>query len=231
MPSVHLEFIAPDNPDLTTLKIYEAPVAEGPFSLIETVTAIGTAPNYITEYTTMLAGSVSDWFAIEWLDSKGASSDLSQPVQGDTQTALGVVVDRVMLRDPTLDREIVAQEAEAALYQMGIDPYGPADQMTPVQIRGFTNMTLAMCYLVSGAGSSTASEYVAGIVSQKISDTALQGRQDAIKGLLAAANADLGLAYSVVALLALSDNALCNGSSPHLLGAELDQSRLLLEVL
>jgi hypothetical protein len=232
MASVHLEFVAPDVQDLVSLHIYESSSSLGPFTIIDSVTGIGSYPDYISEYTTANAVSETNWFAIEWIDSKGATSDLSQPVKGDTQTALGAIVDRVMLRDPTLNREIVVQEAEAALYQMGIDPYGPAEQMTPTQTRGLTNMTLAMCYVVTGAGAVTASEYIAGIVSQKISDTALKGRQDAIKALIAAANKDLGLDYSVVALMALAnDNGLCGTGKPRLFGAELDQTRLLVEVL
>jgi hypothetical protein len=88
---------------------------------------------------------------------------------------------------------------------------------------------MAMCYVTSTASSSTASEYMAGIVSQKFSDTALQNKADAVKALLAIANRDLGVSFSLVAVMALAEDACTNGTG-QLYAAETDQSRLLAEI-
>ena len=231
MASVHLKFVPPTVQNLVSLKIYEATSMGGPFNLIETVTAIGTYPDYITEYTTDDATNTSDWFAIEWLDNKGASSNLSPPVQGNTETLVGEIVDRVMLRDPSLKESVVQQEAEAVVASVfhTTDPYDSTLTATYQQLRGMTYLTMAYSYISELAASASISgaKWVAGIVSMDAggATTATGGRGAAIDELLKLAGNDLGISMSVILQMA---NTYCTGLS----GAvnQWDESRLLVEI-
>jgi hypothetical protein len=227
MASVHLTFEPPDAQDIVALRIFEGPNKLATFSEIERLTTVGAYPTYLTEYTTNQASSSSDWFAIQWEDSKGALSDLSVPVQGSTSTPVGIIAERVTLRDSSLNDIVVVQEAEAALEMFlpaGSDVYDATVELSYRQQRGLTNLTLAMCYLTEMAHTKAVS-WVAGIVSLKSSDVALQQRADSIKGLLQAANLDLGTTYGLVAHL--EDVEIAGGASRP---QTVDQTRLLVEL-
>lgn len=225
MPSLPLRFVPPDTPDLASLLIFEAPDILGPFTVIDTVTLIGTYPDYIDHYTTENALSLSDWFAIQWEDSRGGRSELSLPIQGSTQTTIAEIISRVRVRDNSLNERVVMQEAEASIYryQPTADPYTDLNY-SPIELRGLTNLTLAMCYLSEMAKSSGAtSSWTAGIVAMKTSDIALKNRVDAIDKLIKRANIDLNLEFSMIALLA--DVEIAGGAI-----ATVDESRLLVEL-
>lgn len=228
MASVHLKFEPPDSTGLTTLIIFESSEKEGVYSEIERVTDVGTFPNYLDEYTTNKATAVEYWFAIQWEDSKGATTEVSAPVQGNSSTPVGDIVSRVELRDPSLTHAIVVQEAEAALERVlppGTDVYDPSISLTYRQLRGLTNLTLAMCYMVSMAQTATG-DFTAGLVAMKSSDTAIKSRVDSIQRLVKSANSDLGLSFSMIAYLQELDipGTLISNAS------QFDQSRLIYEL-
>lgn len=226
MASVHLNFVPPDDENIVTLEIYESTVKEGPFSIIESVTSIGTYPGYIDEYTTSVATSISDWFAIRWIDNKGAASQLSIPVKGDATTPVGEIASRVKERSPTISDRIIVQEAEAAISYVfpTIDPYDSTVTFSYVEKRGLTNMTLAMCYLAEMAQTSS-SNWTAGILSMKTSDAAVANREKAIEKLMKQVNVDLNLNFSYIGQL----TELAIAGLPVTIN-ELDQSRLLVEL-
>jgi len=201
MADVRLDFIPPDIPDLTKLHIYEAPAADGTFNPIEEVTAIGEYPNYISYYTTELAIDDEDWFAIEWEDSKGALFGISQPVQGNTQTAVGRIVQYALLRDSSINEIIAAQEAEAVVeLVMGTsDPLSVlSTSVTANQLSGMTLLTMARVYMMSVISSGSSESFTAGLVSMKSGNQRdLRGIEDIIK----AANLLLNRNYSVVAVM------------------------------
>ena len=207
MASVALRFSPPNAENVTKLHIWEASTADGPFTEIEVVTSVGSYPDYIDNYTTDLAASITDYFAIQWEDSKGAKSDLSAPMKGNTTSLVGVVVERMMLRDPALTEIIAVQEAEAAVadYYHTIDVYSiDASLVSPKVISGLTNLALARSYITAQiTNSATAgSKWTAGIVSMDSSSSSTSTKSiDAIKALIDLANKDLGLRYSVVLLM------------------------------
>lgn len=207
--SVHLDFVPPnDLPDLTKLHIYEGPTVDGPFAEIEVVNApnIGVAPNYISQYTTALATSASDWFTVAWEDSKGALTDQAEPQQG---TAMGVpyeIVRRVLLRDPSANEEVAFEEAQAVVEEIygNINP-DPA-LVTAKKMSGMTILTMARIQLGNLIRTSTStSSWSAGLVSMKSGDStqSISG----IKELLVEASKMLGLRMSVVAQMALPEIA------------------------
>lgn len=224
---VHLSFIPPNAPDLAELHIYEAAAQDGPYDEIEVVTppAIGVEGNYLTEYTTIRANSATDWFAIEWIDAKGASFGMSQGVQGGVESLVGEIVERVELRDPTIKKEIAEQEAEAA-----VETYFSTDdalsvlesQATAREISGLTLLTIVrsrLALITLGASQS----YTAGLVSEKgATATSLSD----FKSLLNQANELLGTSFSVI--LQMADNEIAGGS---VVAAIPDQSRLLMDIL
>jgi hypothetical protein len=201
MASVHLNFLQPQIPDLVKLTIFEAPAADGLFSPIEEITNIGVYPDYISEYTTDDATSATDWFAIQWTDSKGATTDMSAPRQGGVDVLPAIIVERVLLRDPTIKEGIALQEAEAVIqwYYKGADPYAidPAD-VTYTILSGLTLLTMARCYVSAMASASQADSWTAGLVSMK-SDTSTGSAQRNWQDLLSLANTLLGISMSVVA--------------------------------
>lgn len=172
MASVPLEFTAPAQDNLVALRIYEAASALGPFVQIERVTAIGTYPNWITNYNSANGSGGEQWYTIAWEDEDGGLSEQSNPVKIGTQTVPGEIADRVTQRDSTLNRTVAVQEAEAALNQyFGVDPYTlTLADVTYRQLRGFTNYVLAVMLLqriVQGGG--TADQITVGLVTLKSS--------------------------------------------------------------
>jgi len=205
--NVALEFIPPDEPDVAKLHVYESNAPDGSFAEIDTTTAIGTYPNYITRFTTTHASVVDDWFAIAWENEAGNLGDISAPMQGGSTSLVSEIVNRVMLRAPSLNATIVGQEAEAAVCEFyGVaDPYSvdPAT-IPPNQISGLTLMTMARVYIYEAATLSVgaANKWTAGIVAMDSSVTSKSTTPwENIEKMLELANRELGRSYSIVLLL------------------------------
>lgn len=200
--SIPLDFIPPGEPGIVALRIYESPTKTGSYTQIERVTAIGAYPNYITRYETALAGAVDHWFAIAWESTGGFVGELSVPVQGGKTTLVGILTDRMILRDPALNEIIAAEEAEGAIsdYYGTIDPFSvdPAT-VSPYILSGLTMLALARAYIVTALTTSTTQSYTAGLV-QQTSGSATKQQQN-IEGFLNLANRMLGRNYSFVALM------------------------------
>lgn len=203
MATVTLDFIPPSDPDIVALRIYESIAQDGPYGQIERVTAVGVTPDYITRYVTTVAVNGADWFAIAWENSAGQISELSAGVKGGTSTLVGIIVQRMLLRDPSLDEAIAAQEAEAAIS----DYYGVVDTTTidsttvsPKILSGLTNLALARSYITKQITSSQANKWSAGIVSMDQSSSTTKSAET-VKALIELANHDLGRGYSVVLLM------------------------------
>ena len=230
MPAkIRLKFVPPYEEDLVSLLVYEGVASDGPWTLIDTVTEIGTYPTYINDYTTVNAQSSTDWFAIDWEDSKGARLGLSQAIQGGTENLVGEIVERIQLRDPNVDERVAQQEAEAAIQQYyGVDPYTvDASEANYVIKRGLTMLSLARILLVNVSSTvGVTSGYVAGLVSQTANNASIQNVTANAKDLLDQAMKDLGLSYSTILLFAQTEIAgdTATTTLP-------DESRLLVEVL
>lgn len=203
MASVTLEFLTPTDTDIVALHIYESNAAGGSFTEIETVTAIGTFPNYISTYTTNLAQSATDWFSIAWENAGGVVSPLSQPVQGGTSSLVGIVTDRVMLRDPSLNQNVVEQEAEYAIgeYFNTTTPFSvDVASVSLKTMRGLVTLTLVRSYLSRLITNTQANKWTAGLVSMDTSSGSQTASDKVLDRLLKMANADLNRNYSAVLL-------------------------------
>jgi len=224
MASVYLNFVPPnDVRDLVKLHIYEAPAQAGPFSSIEVVTSIGSPGAYITDYTTTQALSATDWFAIQWENSKGAFSDMSSAIQGGTTSVVSEVVERVLLRDPTLNEQIVAQEAAAVVegYCGTVTP--DMSTLNYNELSGLTLLTMARCYLVRVAsGSGTSASWTAGLLTEKQSTTTATQTLKSIEDLIRVANTWLGRTYTVVALM--KEVSVAGGYTSRLTGVDISRS-------
>jgi hypothetical protein len=230
MASVHLDFVPPNQPNLETLKIWESTSVDGIFGVIESVTPVGTYPNYLSEYTTDQATSPDNWFAISWVDDKGAETEKSAPIQGGASTLVRRLADRVLLRDATLNELVVVQTSEWAItYALDVsDPYSIADDgATYQELEGMTFLVMAHSLITTiAATSATAGEsYTAGLISQKgaTTSTASTDKTKLAQSLLDLANSLLGKNYTVVMLLEEIDPI-----GTGVTGFDLDQSRLLL---
>lgn len=206
--AVRLDFTPPTVNDISKLHVEEAPAKGGPFQEIDSTTAVGTYPNYISFYTTQSATDLNYWFRIYWETTQGVKTPYSEPLQGGTKTLVQEIVDRTLLRNPSLNEVIVTQEAQAVVSQvfMTQDPNAlQVEEATYVQLRGMTNMTLARSlvatYLASGG---TVAKYTAGLVSLQTGTTTADPTK-AIDALLKSANDDLNLNYSVILLLSQVD--------------------------
>jgi hypothetical protein len=229
--SVALEFIPPDEPDLFALHVYEAATVNGPFTEIDVTQSIGSFPNYITRYTTQSALAVTDWFAIAWENLTHVVGELSAAMQGGTSTLVSEVVNRVMLRDPSLNQIIVSQEAEIAVAEIfgtndpvSLDP----DEATLQQMSGLTYYTMARSYISSIVTTSRTAggKWVAGLVSLDTSSASKSTSPwDTIEYMLRVANRELGKSYSMKLLLAEIEVA---GGFKKIVAADL--SRTIIEV-
>jgi hypothetical protein len=197
-----LNFLPPLEPNIVKLHVYESPTQAGSFAEIEFSTDVGVYPNYISRYTVQNANSATDWFAIAWEDSDGIVSDLSEPIQGGTTTLVQILIDRLMLRDASLNENIAAQEAEAAIaeYYNVIDPLTVDPAISPRILSGLTFMALARAYIARMVTASQANKWSAGIVSMDVS-TATKTSWDNIDRLIEMANKELGRNYSTILLL------------------------------
>jgi hypothetical protein len=229
MASVFLNFTPPDREDLAKLHIYEADAQDGPWNLIETVEGapLGTYPEYISFYTTENASSNVSWFAIQWEDEKGAKTDISNAIQGGTETLVGEIVDRVLTRDNTLDEQVVLQEAEAIIERyFGKDPY----TVDPDSVGYYIKNALAkivqaksMFSKFATSSSGGTSGWTAGLVSMKSGNS--QSSIDTIQYLLEEGARELGLKVGIVAQMVGLEIA---GGFTQIVTADI--SRLMIEV-
>jgi hypothetical protein len=230
MVAVKLDFLPPLDDDIVALKIYESSTPDGVFNEIERATEVGTYPVYITEYTTDQAVSKSDWFAIAWENSVGALGDLSHPIQGGTTTVVGEIVSRALLRDPTLNENVLAQEAEGVVYAYyGKDAYSPEIKPTPNEYSGLTLLTMARAIIftsaasMSDSGSGATASWVAGLVSMKYDTGSTSSRTKlTVEDLLALAARLLGIPRARIGHLVQPE--IVRGMA---VDFSLDQSRLL----
>lgn len=224
MASVRLDFVPPPDPDLVELRIYEADDKDGPYSMIETVSTIGEYPGYISTYTTTAATAADKWFSIDWFDNKGGNYGQSEGIQGGVQLLLGEIVQRVMIRDPGINENVVYDEAEAVLE--GFLPPDTDIQNVPVEAAtareksGLTLLTQARCYLFDLSEGGV--KYTVGLVSQETKDSrSLQS----VKEMLRMAESIMGLSYSTILQMATTVSSNGNGE---IVG--IDRTRLLIEL-
>ncbi len=222
--NVRLRFVAPYEKNLVKLMIYEGATNTGPWTQIDETTEIGSFPAYIDEFTTSLADAIDDWFSIDWEDDKGATLGLSQPIQGGTTSLVGEIVERILVRDPTISELVALQEVEAVVESyFGVDPYTlfPDDANYRIK-RGLTLLALAKSWIFKLASGTTLS-YTAGLISQTSGTSQSQQSQN-IEDLIKEAEKDLGLSFSIICQM--MDIEIAGGQA---VLAELDQSRLLIE--
>lgn len=203
---VFLTFELPAQPDIALLRVWESDTSTGTFTQIDETSEVGSYPNYITHYTTMLAGAIDHWFAIQWVDEKGAASDLSEPWKGGVGSLVDVLMGRVLQRDTSLPAPVVIQEAEAAIEgYFGIDPY-TADIYTLDDgkryqvLSGLTYLVLARATLNEWVRSADADSVTIGMVTMKSSGAGSSSLKK-VDELLALANGLLGTSTSVVMLM------------------------------
>lgn len=203
MAAVTLEFMAPLDNDIVALRVYESAVKTGPFTQIDRTTAIGTYPDYISEYSSNLATASDDWFSIAWENSAGSVSPLAAPVQGGTSSLVGIITDRVLLRDPALNKNVVEQEAEFAIgTYFNQDPFAVDPDTVSYQVmRGLITLTLVRSYLNQLITTSQSNKWTAGLVSMDTSTGTATAAEKTIDRLIDLANADLNRNYSVILLI------------------------------
>lgn len=207
MAKVPLTFRPPTDPDIVRLHIFESDNPSTGFTEIDSVAA-GVYPEYITHYTTLLASAADDWFAIQWENAQGVLSPISASVKGGTTTLIGELIERVLLRSPELDENIVAQEVEATLsyiYKKD-DPY----IIDPVTVNflwmtELTNLALAASlYVVYVQDTARARDYTAGMISER--NTLDPRALDNIERLERRALRRLGIGGSLIASISVSDS-------------------------
>jgi hypothetical protein len=202
---------------MVALRIEESPAQDGVFTEIERAIAIGVYPNYISSYTTPEAQDETDWFRIRWEGEDGIFSPYSGSIQGGTKTLVQEIVDRCLLRNPALNEVIVTQEAQAVVSDVmhTQDPNSVlVEEATYVQLRGMTNLTLARSLVATYlAAGGTVSKFTAGLVSLQTGATTADPTK-AIEALIASANDDLNLNYSVILLMANIDSG-CRPAQLH----------------
>jgi hypothetical protein len=227
LAAVSFDLVPPDIPGLTKLKIYEAPAATGPWTLIETVTTVGSHPDYISRYSTTFATNVLDWFSVRWEDAAGVQTDQSQAVQGGTLLVLSKIVQRVLTRDPALDEIVVTQIAEAILEKFyGDDPYTiMANGESYAQMEGLTLLILARTYIQRSVVESQVDDFTAGLVSLRSGTSSTTTSRSDPSLLVEEANSLLNINYSVVML---HEEIEIGGGMA--LGLTVDQSRLIYEL-
>lgn len=203
MASVTLEFLSPTDPDIVAFHLYESNSPVGSFTEVERTTAVGTYPNYIKTFTSSLAAVATDWFSIAWENAGGTISPLSQPVQGGTSSLVGIVTDRVMQRNVSLDKNVVEQEAEFVIgdyYQANPFAILPAT-VGYRTMRGLITLTLARAYMSMLFTSAQTNKWAAGLVSMDSSVGSLVNAEKMFDRLVRLANNDLDRNYSAVLLV------------------------------
>jgi hypothetical protein len=215
--AVSLQFTLPAEVDIAELIIWEGSSEDGPFTQIDSTTSVGTYPNYITHYTTTEATAVDDWFAISWIDSNGATSELSEPWQGGVDSIVNQVADRVTQRDTSLAVPVVIQETEAAVESyFGINPYDVTEEDLGDRkyriLSGLTYLVMARSMLVRIVRSNVLSDISSvslGLVTMRTggqSSSAESTSLSQIQALIDMANKELGISTSFVAQLTEIEN-------------------------
>jgi hypothetical protein len=204
MAKVALRFVLPEDENIIRLHIWEGATADGEFNEIDSTTQVGTSPHYIDQFTTNNAISETDWFAIQFEDADGIFSDLSAPIKGDTTTLVGELVKRVMLRDASLDENLVLQEAEATvswIYRVD-DPYSiDINTVSPLWLNELANLSLvSVMYLNLTQSSSTSQSYTAGLISET-SAVNTQNATKSIENMEKRALRRLGIGGSILAAI------------------------------
>jgi len=204
MATVKFNFVLPDDPRITAIRIYESSHHEGPWGIIETVTAIGTYPDFITTYTTDEAINAYDWFSLSTINDVGVESTLSDPQRIIDTSLVDVITDRVQSRGVAVDEVVIRQEAEAVIEQyFRANPYSIDPSTVSFQVQsGLTYLTMARL-LIGQLSTGESSSWVAGLVSMKQGSTS----EDSIEALLTLAGQLLGFGFSVVARMATPEIA------------------------
>lgn len=200
--AVELQFLPPETEDIVTLHVEEAISSGGPFSEVQTFPA-GTYPNYIDSAVVTDAVNPEDWFRIRWEDETGNFTPYSPPIQGGTTTIVAQVMDRVILRDASVNHLIAGQESEAAVsWYYGVDdPYSvDPSEANPKVLSGLTILTLARVYLSRLITQATAGKWQAGLVSMDASASNNSAMKN-IEMMIDLANRELGRNVSVIAVL------------------------------
>jgi hypothetical protein len=198
---IPLTFVPPDVENLVEMKIWEATAIDGAFNPIETVTDIGSYPTYIDNYTTDLATAPTDWFALTWVDDKGAETELTQAIQGGVQTLVAEITQRCLQRIPRASLQVVTQEVEGSIQvYMGetVDPYDPTllEKTSYRQRNGLTYMTIARTLMGELLMTSAVQSAQMGLIQFKAANTTQLLKN--IEELMEMAEADLGISGSRV---------------------------------
>lgn len=201
--AVYLDFTPPnDIPDITTLHILEAVTPDGPFAEIDSVVGVGEQGSYLSNYTTANANSADNWFAIQWENSKGWTTELSEPVQGSTTSVVAEITSRVLLRNPEINEEIAAQEAEAVVEEITGSVSPDPSTISRKKMSGMVLLTMARSLMSGLLGQSEASSWSAGLVSVK-ADSSSKASLDDIAALTKEAGRLLGISGSRVAQMCM----------------------------
>ena len=231
MASLILDFVPPEIPGYDELQVWESTAKEdAPGTQIQTFPISGTYP---TRMTVTTATSVTNWFSIRWAGPGPVFSEFSMPIQGGTSTLVGMIVNRVMLRQPNANENVVLQISEAVISEYfkrqdiySIDP----DTVSYGIIEGLTLYVMAqslISQISSSSSSTTGSGWTAGLVSMKDStgtETSLKVSWETVDRLLKQAEKWLGTSYSRIAQM----NIEIAGGISQIVSADI--SRLLIEV-
>jgi hypothetical protein len=229
MASLILDFVPPPTTEWTTLEVWEAATKEtAPGTLAQ---SFPVSPPYPTRIVVTTANSPTGWFSIRWGGAGGLFTPFSDPIQGGTDTLVGKLINRVMLRQPNSDENIVLQVTEAVVSEYfgtqdiySIDP----ETVSYKVMEGLTLMIMAYTLISEmgqSASSSSGTGWTAGLVSMKAStDSTVKSSWDSIDRLLARAQALLGVGFSRIAQMEIE----IAGGLSQIVTADI--SRLLIEV-
>lgn len=231
MATLILDFVPPEIAAYNELQVWESSTKEGaPGTLIESFAV--TAP-YPTRITVTEAVGPTNWFSIRWAGPDSLFTEFSDPIQGGTSTLVGILINRVMLRQPNVNENIVKQITEAVLAEYfgtqeiyDIDP----DTVGYNTLEGLTLFIMAQSLVSEISSTTTASTgdgWTAGLVSMKnTTDTATKTSTnwDNIERLLKLAEKWLGVNYSRISQMEIE----IAGGMSQIVTADI--SRLLIEV-
>jgi hypothetical protein len=229
MARVVLNISPYEAPGAASVQVYESATVDGPFVLVDTLAA-GVYPDYVTRIDTNLATNDADWFAVQWLAADGAElTPLSPPIRAQAYSFVQMVADRVRQRDPSLNEDVVIQEAEGAIERyLGKNPYAAdfyLDLLVGTRynvLNGLVYLTMARSMLDRLIKTSNVTKATIGVVSMQSGDTTTSVKN--IEALIGMANDLLGLTYSLV--MVLEDIEIGNSVRGVMWR---DQSRLVLE--
>lgn len=230
MATVILDFVPPEHEGYTTLQVWESATEQTAPGALAQSFAVDPV-NYPTRMTVTNAASATNWFSIRWLDAAGGATPYSDPIQGGTTTLVGILVNRIMLRVPSANENIILQTVEAVVAEvMGTsDPYS-VDPAT-VSYRLMEGMTMfamgrALMYeMAESSRSTTGSGWTAGLVAMKSdSGSSVEINRGTIDWFLKEAARLLGLSYSRIAYM----DIVINQGFSEIVTADI--SRLLIEV-